>query len=255
MAGSGSVRLEHPPRKHKHRGQIILEICERNSSLEEKLVRISLEFSKGLEFLKQFHKMVTFFGSAILPSKHPACKEAYRLAYWAAAQGFTVMTGGGGSIMSAANRGAHDAGGTSVGVLIRLPKLVDKEPRNRYVNKWMSCRYFFVRKFMLSAGDIYFFFPGAFGTMDELYEMATLIQTKKISPIPIVLVDDKENGFWLKHLAFVKDVMIDEYGTLRQRDLSLLHRVVKAEGAIAYIESLINKKVILPPKNVVAASS
>jgi hypothetical protein len=232
---------------------IILEICERNSSLEEKLVRISLEFSKGLEFLKQFRKLVTFFGSAILPSSHPACVEAYNLAYWAAKRGFTVMTGGGGSIMKAANKGARDAGGTSVGVLIRLPRLTTKEPRNKYVNKWMSCKYFFVRKFMLAAGDIYFFLPGAFGTMDELYEMATLVQTKKISPVPVILVDDKENGFWMQHLTFVTKVMVEEYGTLRKRDLAILHRVLKAKGAISYIESLIEKKIIVLPKNVQTA--
>ena len=227
---------------------MILEIVERHSSDEEKLIRISLEFSKGLAFLRKYKKAVTFFGSAVLPQSHRACREAYKLAYWAAKRGYVVITGGGGSVMEAANRGARDAGGISIGILIRLPEFGRRELRNKYLTEWLSFKYFFVRKFMLSAGgEIYFFFPGGFGTMDELYEMATLVQTEKIPKIPIILVDDKDRGFWFKLLQCVEEIMVREYQTLRKKDLTILHRVVRARGAIAYVNELIAKRKLNPP--------
>ncbi len=216
----------------------IIEILEHNSSSEGKILRIATEFTRGLDFLKQYKKAATTFGSARLEPNSVAYQQAYKLNYRLSKMGYAIITGGGPGIMEAANKGAYDAGGQSVGINISLPKLTKGEIRNKYVTEWLTFKYFFVRKFMLSfASQIYVFFPGGFGTLDEFYEMATLIQTRKIDHTPLIVVDDKD-GFWDSHHKWLQDVLCDRYGTLARKDLKIIHRAYNANDAIRYIKKV-----------------
>jgi Predicted Rossmann fold nucleotide-binding protein len=156
-----------------------------------RLFRILAEFVEGFEVLPRVYPGVTIFGSSRTKPDDPDYQKAEKLAELLVRAGFSVITGGGPGIMEAANKGARNAGGYSVGLSIRLP--MEQEP-NPYANIKLDFRYFFVRKVMLAKYSVAFvFFPGGFGTMDEMFEILTLVQTRKIRPVPIVLVDKQ---FW-----------------------------------------------------------
>lgn len=154
---------------------------------EGRVCRINEEVSQGLELIGRFPKKVTFFGSARFNEDHPEYKKARNLAFRLVKElDYTVVTGGGHGIMEAANRGAKEAGGNSVGVTIKLPK---EQATNHYVTQVIPFHYFFTRKVVLSfASRLYIYFPGGFGTLDEFYEILTLVQTAKIHRVPIICV-------------------------------------------------------------------
>lgn len=151
----------------------------------ERVCRINEEITQGLELINRFSKKVTFFGSARFPESHPEYQRARSLAKRLVTElDYTIVSGGGGGIMEAANRGAKEAGGHSVGLSIELPH---EQVTNPYVTHMIPFRYFFSRKVTLSfAARLYIYFPGGFGTMDEFYEILTLVQTSKIHKVPIV---------------------------------------------------------------------
>jgi uncharacterized protein (TIGR00730 family) len=156
-----------------------------------RLKRITAEFIRGFKGLSQLGPAVTVFGSARFKPNHPYYKLAREVGGELARRGLTTLTGGGPGIMEAANRGAHEAGGASYGLNIILPH---EQSINPYVDKSIEFRYFFVRKVMLVKYSCAFIvMPGGLGTLDELFEAATLIQCKKIGPFPLVLMDKK---FW-----------------------------------------------------------
>lgn len=214
----------------------VKEIIKRTEEMEERLERIGDEFRLGFEFLLNFDKAVSIFGSARRGLEHKSYKEAEKLAFLLAKDGFTVITGGGPGIMEAANKGASDAGGRSVGLNIML----EKEQRiNQYVNESKAFHYFFTRKVMLSvASQVYFFFPGGLGTLDEFFEMATLIQTKKISPLPIILI---EKHYWLPLLNWIEKSLYKEHKTIHKEDLSMYTLVDNAEEAYKIAKKLLRK--------------
>ena len=144
----------------------------------ESLVRINDEFKKGFDFLKKFNATVSFFGSARFSENDPHAKMAETLAAKIVKElGYAVITGGGPGIMQAANKGATEAGGESLGIMIKLPM---EQHTNKYVKEGVEFQYFFTRKTILTfAAEAYVVFPGGFGTMDELFEVATLIKTKR----------------------------------------------------------------------------
>lgn len=196
-----------------------------------RIFRIMAEFVEGFEFLSQLQREVTVFGSSRLKSTHPYYKEARKLTRLCAKGKYTVITGGGPGIMEAANRGAFETGGQSVGLDISLPL---EQRRNKYVNKSKGFHYFFTRKVMLSASaQAYVFFPGGFGTMDELFEMATLIETGKMSSeVPIILVG---KDFWDPMLAWIKTKFVKELKTIEPKDIKLFRLVDSAEEAYQII--------------------
>lgn len=165
---------------------------------ERRLSSFDEEIADGYEVLSKQNKTVTFFGSARVSHLHPYYKKARALAKILADDGFTVVTGGGEGIMKAGNHGAHDAGKNTIGLNIQLPY---EQILNEYVTEHVSFHYFFTRKVMLTFfADAYVYFPGGFGTLDELFELLTLIQTGKIPKVPIVLVGNK---YWKSFDKFI----------------------------------------------------
>ncbi len=187
------------------------------------------------EFMRAFRRLhfvgpcVTVFGSARFAEGHPYYELARRTGLELAKAGFTVMTGGGPGIMEAANRGAKEAGGDSVGCNIDLP--VEQKP-NAYLDLVVNFDHFFVRKVMLVKYSYAFVaLPGGFGTLDEVFEAATLIQTGKIRDFPIVLLGV---GFWQPLIDFLRDTL-SQQGTIELRDLELIRLTDSPEDAIQFI--------------------
>jgi len=195
-----------------------------------RIFRIMAEFVEGFQFLSESEKEVTVFGSARFPEDHKWYKESRKLGALLAEKGYTVITGGGPGIMEAANRGADDEGGVSIGLNIQLPS---EQRINPYVNRGHAFHYFFTRKVMLAASaQAYVFFPGGFGTMDELFEMLTLIQTHKSQPVPVVLVG---KAFWTPLVAWIRAHMLNDLETIGSGDLDIFSVVDRAEDAIDLI--------------------
>ncbi|OGL73915.1 Rossman fold protein, TIGR00730 family [Candidatus Uhrbacteria bacterium RIFCSPHIGHO2_12_FULL_60_25] len=198
-----------------------------------KIFRIMAEFVEGFEFLDKLHGEVTIFGSARAGSGDPSYKIAKKLGALLGKEGYTVVTGGGPGIMEAANWGAFDAGGESVGLDIELPS---EQRRNQFVRKALGFHYFFTRKVMLSASaQAYVFFPGGFGTLDEMTEMVTLIQTGKIpKDVPAILVG---KDFWQPFVDWVTEKLYRERRYISKDDIALLRVVDSAEEAMAIIRT------------------
>ncbi len=175
-------------------------------------IRIFVELVRGFRALHFVGPCVTVFGSARFQENHRYYSVARELGAELAGAGFTVMTGGGSGVMEAANRGAKDAGGHSIGINIELPQ--EQEP-NAYLDRWITFRHFFVRKVMLVKYSYAFVaLPGGFGTLDEIFETITLIQTGKIQDFPLVLIGV---DFWQPLMDFLHDRLAAE-GTIDPRD-------------------------------------
>jgi uncharacterized protein (TIGR00730 family) len=193
-----------------------LTVDEIQRSTEERILRIDDEFKKGFAFIKDMPKTVTFFGSARLPEDNHHYRVAQELAAKIVELGYAVVTGGGPGIMEAANRGAYEAGGNSIGMSIKLPM---EQSTNKYVTKNLDFYYFFSRKVILSfAAEAYVFFPGGFGTLDEFFEIVTLVQTGKIEKVPIICMG---KDFWYPLQAFMYEHMYEQHGAIDKADLDL----------------------------------
>jgi uncharacterized protein (TIGR00730 family) len=180
--------------------------------------RIMSEFVQGIQFLSQLTKTVTFFGSARLKEADPYFQLARELGNRCARKGFTVVTGGGPGIMKAGNMGATEGNGMSVGITIKLPF---EEEANPYVRQSQSFNYFFSRKYMLDfSAQAYLFFPGGFGTLDELFTILTLIQTGKMeTPIPPVILVG--TPFWGGLLGWIEETLRDSFKTISPQDIDI----------------------------------
>lgn len=209
------------------------EAMHKNGMSDEfgwRVFRIMSEFVEGFQFLRNLENTVTFFGSARFPEKEHHYKEARKLGKMLGKAGYTVVTGGGPGIMEAGNRGAFEAGGQSVGLNIQLPM---EQRINPYVTSSTAFHYFFTRKVMLSySAQAYVFFPGGFGTLDELGEMLVLVQTKKIAPLPIILVG---LDYWKPFLKWVRMNMLQQHKAISKEDLDILHLAKDVDEAYEII--------------------
>lgn len=204
--------------------------------------KVLLEFIKGFRALHFVGPCVTVFGSARFKEDHEYYSLTRQLSKEVAKLGFTIMTGGGLGLMEAANRGAKDAGGRSVGCNIRLP--LEQKP-NRYLDKWVRIRYFFVRKTLLIKYSFAFIvMPGGFGTLDEFFEALTLTQTGKILQFPIILFGKAFHKELLEHIE-----MMRQKQTISSEDLDLILVTDSIEQAIMFIkEKSISRYGLVPAR-------
>ncbi len=202
------------------------ELTTKNSWM---LFKIMAEFVDGFEKMGLHNPCISIFGSARTPNTHPNYKLACEIAQRIVDLGFGVITGGGPGIMEAANRGAQEAGGASVGLTIDLPF---EENHNKYIDKdrIINFDYFFVRKVMfVKYAQAFVVLPGGFGTLDELMEAITLIQTSKIKKIPIILVG---TSFWSGLIDWLKQTLLAQNNTISEGDLDLFSCVDTADEVI-----------------------
>jgi uncharacterized protein (TIGR00730 family) len=206
------------------------------------IFKVMSEFVEGFEKLAKIGPCVTIFGSARTKPNHPYYKTADELAFQLVQHGYGVITGGGPGIMEAGNRGARRAGGKSVGLNIYLPH---EQKGNPYIDpdKLITFDYFFVRKVMfVKYSQGFVVMPGGFGTLDELSEALTLIQTKKIGRFPIVLVGKK---FWGGLMDWIKKTLVIE-GMIHEEDLELINLVDTPEDAVKVIDDFYAKYLLSP---------
>jgi len=198
-----------------------------------RMFRIMAEFVDGFEALAKYHPAVSIFGSTRVRPGDAIYQKAEHIGKLLAENGFAVITGGGPGVMEAANKGAFSAGGKSIGLNIELP--LEQKP-NPYTNITLNFRYFFVRKVMFVKYAVaYIILPGGFGTLDELLESITLIQTKKIRPFPVILVG---SDYWKGFLDWMKEVVLkDEKISLA--DLEILQLIDEPREIIKTIKKTV----------------
>jgi uncharacterized protein (TIGR00730 family) len=193
------------------------------------VLRVALDFLRGFRALHFAGPCVTIFGSARFDEGHPYYALGRDVGRRIAELGFTVMTGGGPGLMEAANRGARDAGGRSVGCNIKLP--LEQAP-NRYLDGWVTCRHFFVRKVLLFKYSYAFVaLPGGVGTIDELFEAFTLIQTGKINRFPMILIG---TAYWQPLIDLLERMVID--GAITEAERQLLFATDSVDEAMRHLE-------------------
>lgn len=199
-----------------------------------RIFRIMAEFVTGFQFLADLNnlKTVTVFGSSRLLEGTHWYEEARKLGRLLAESEYGVVTGGGPGIMEGANRGASEGGGESIGFNIQLPR---EERSNPYVARSIAFHYFFSRKVMLSySAQAYVYFPGGFGTMDEFWELTTLIETKKISQhIPVILVGKE---FWGPFVEWIERDLLGKYGVIKPEDLKIFTVVDTPEEVMEIVK-------------------
>ena len=196
-----------------------------------RIFRIMSEFVDGFEELSNIKKAVSIFGSAKQrKSTKRYYKAAEETAYLLAKNGYSVITGAGGGIMEAGNKGAKKAGGDSVGLNILIP--IVQSP-NKYVTRLIDFKYFFCRKVMFAKySKAFVVFPGGFGTLDELFEAMTLVQTERVDPFPVILVGKE---YWKGLVSWIKNTLLPE-GTIDEVDLKLFSVVDTPQEVMAAID-------------------
>lgn len=206
-----------------------LLVCKPNKIESWRIFKIMSEFVEGFDVIRRYSLAASFFGSTRTSPDDKIFKEASELAGRLSKNGFAIITGGSSGIMQAGNKGAYDAGGASVGLNITLP---DSQHFNGYLTDKFSFDHFFVRKVMLTfASEVYVYFPGGFGTLDEFFEIVTLIQTKKIRNIPVVLYGKE---YWQPILDLIENNLYKE-GFIDQADMNIYKLVDSVDEAYEYI--------------------
>jgi len=195
-----------------------------------RIFRIMAEFVEGFETLARIPPAVAMFGSARALPGADAYERAYAIAHLLGRSGYSIITGGGPGVMEAANKGAAEAGAASVGLNIELP--LEQKP-NIYANKMLDFRYFFVRKVMFVKYSIAFvILPGGFGTLDELFEAVTLIQTQKIKPFPVIMVGKE---YWKGLLDWIGDTLLREH-MIAVEDLDIIKTVDTPDEVLYWVQ-------------------
>ena len=198
-----------------------------------RMFKIMGEFVEGIEALNALGKAVSIFGSARTKPDDPVYKHAEEIAGLFVKNDFSVITGGGGGVMEAANKGAAEAGGKSVGLNIMLP--FEQKP-NEYANKQINFNYFFIRKVMfIKYAAAYIIMPGGFGTLDELFEAATLIQTHRIKPLPVIMVG---STYWSGLKDWIENRMLGSENIGRD-DLRILRVMDNAQEIVDEVKKIV----------------
>lgn len=208
-----------------------------------RIFKIMAEFVDGFETMNQIGPCVSIYGSARTKEDNPYYGMTVELSKILVADGYGIITGGGPGIMEAANKGAKLAGGKSVGLNIDLPM---EQTSNPYIDadKLINFKYFFVRKVMfVKYGQAFVFFPGGFGTLDELFECLTLIQTNKIAKVPIILVGC---SFWNDLLNWVKETVLNKEHNISPEDLDLMPVTDSIEEVSQIINDFYNQSALKP---------
>ena len=208
-----------------------MTFADTESTLSWRVFRIMSEYVDGFEFLSKLERTVTFFGSARLPEDNVYYQQARELAALLVKEKYTIVTGGGPGIMEAGNRGASEANGKSIGLNIELPM---EQQFNAYVKQGIGFHYFMSRKFMLDYSALaYVFFPGGFGTLDELFTITTLIQTGKADrDVPVVLIGRE---FWTPLVDWIREAHIGRWHTVAPDDLHIWHVTDDLKDAVKLI--------------------
>ncbi|MDP3881222.1 MAG: TIGR00730 family Rossman fold protein [bacterium] len=194
--------------------------------------RVARELAEGLKAIHSYPKSVTFFGSARFDQNHPYYKKARYLATHICRLGYAVVTGGSAGIMEAGNRGTYESCGSGVGFNIELPH---EQIVNPYVTHGVNFHYFFTRKVALTfSAEVYVYFPGGFGTLDELFEILTLVQTGKIDKVPIVLIGSQ---YWNPLDKFIKETLLQEFKTISEEDPKLYKITDDMDEVLGIIEN------------------
>ena len=219
--------------KESTRNVLTLSRGEMHRLTHKRVSEISKEFTEGLEFLEDYQKSVTFFGANRFKEDNPYYADARKLASRVVEKlGYSVLSGGGPGIMEAANRGAYEAGGDSLGLLIKLP---NAQVTNKYITDSFTFYYFFARKVCLTfSAEAFIFYPGGFGTLDEFFEVLTLIQTNKITHVPLICVGSE---YWNKLKKFMEQEMLDRKSIMPE-DLNLFHIVDDHDKIIEIIKNV-----------------
>ncbi|MDR2017438.1 MAG: TIGR00730 family Rossman fold protein [Syntrophobacterales bacterium] len=198
-----------------------------------RMFRIMAEFVEGFESMGEIQPAISFFGSARCKEGDLLYTRTYDLAKLVAKSGFNVITGGGGGVMEAANKAATEEGVKSVGLNIELP--FEQKP-NPYANVKLSFRHFFIRKVMfVKYAMAYIVMPGGFGTLDECFEALTLIQTKKIKPFPVILVD---SSYWNKIVDWMEDQLLEQK-LISKEDLYMFKVMDDPQEIIEYVKRFV----------------
>lgn len=209
-----------------------LLVCKPTKIESWRIFKIMSEFVEGFDVIRRYSLAVTFFGSARASLGDDSYQIAEELAGRLAKRGFAIITGGSSGIMQAANKGAFDAGGASVGLNINLS---EAQGYNQYLTDRFVFDHFFVRKVMLTyASEVYIYFPGGFGTLDEFFEIVTLVQTKKIRKVPIILFG---RDFWGPLLVFIEKTVYQKHSAVDMGDMKLYTVVDTVDEAYDYIVS------------------
>ena len=195
-----------------------------------RIFQIMAEFVEGFDVMPQVFPAVTIFGSSQIKAQSAVYKTTTEVSRLLVENGFNVISGGGPGVMEAANKGAAQAGGKSVGLHINLPS---EQKANEYANVRLNFNYFFIRKVMFVKYAVaYIIMPGGFGTLDELFEALTLIQTKRIKTFPVILMDSK---FWNGLLDWITDTLVKKK-TVSKSDLEVFNVVDTAEEAVGIVK-------------------
>lgn len=198
-----------------------------------RLFKIMGEFVEGFDTLNEIGPAVSFFGSARIKPSDPIYKKTEKIARLFVENNFAVITGGGGGVMEAANKGATEAGGTSVGLNIILP--FEQKP-NSFTNVKLEFKYFFIRKVMfVKYAAAYIILPGGFGTLDELFEAVTLVQTHRIKPFPLILVG---SDYWTGLIDWIKTKLLSEK-RISPEDIEILQVMDEPEEIVKAVQKVI----------------
>jgi len=234
---TAETEKENAARSLVARNRLVAELLESEGADKreaEHILRIMDEFKEGFALLRTCEFAASFFGSARCTLGDNIYEDTKQLAGRLSKAGFAIITGGGGGVMRAANHGAYEAGGRSIGFNIKIP---EGQPLNEFVTDSLTFRHFFTRKVMLAyASEVYIFLPGGFGTLDEFSEMVTLIQTKKVKRVPIVLLG---KDYWTPYTDLFRTHLYEKYHTIDKEDLDIYHLVDSVDEAYALITKLV----------------